>query len=61
MILKHSLYGAVKLTKNPGPNKFSCSGYDVSFDVWAILSLPSGGFGKNRVISGPDMSSSGHV
>ena len=48
------LLGAVKLNKNPDPEKYSYSGYGISFDVRGIFSLPSGGLGKNVIIFGID-------
>ena len=52
-MLRHSLFGAVKLTKNADLDKYSYSGYGISFDV--------GGFNKSVVIFGFDMSSSAHI
>ena len=59
--LRNSLFGDVKLTTNLDPHKYFYFGYGVSFDVRGTFSLPDGGFGKNIVIFGADMSSSVHV
>ena len=53
--LKNSLFGPVKLTINADPDKHSYSGYGISVDV------QNGGFSKNVIIFGADMSSSVHV
>ena len=58
--LKKSLYGDVKLTKNPYPGKYSYSGYGISFDIGGSFSLLNGCFGKN-VIGGANMSSCMHI
>ena len=57
------LFGAVKLTKNLDPDKYSYSEYRISFDVRGTFSLPLpiAGFGKNIVIFGVDISSFVHV
>ena len=60
-ITLNSLFGAVKLTTNPDPYRYSCSGHGISFDVCGTFQLPNGGFGKNVVIFGTDMGSSVHV
>ena len=46
--LKHSLFGAVKLTKYVDPNKYKYSGYGIEFD-------------ENVITFGADMSSSAHI
>ena len=48
--LRNILFGAVKLTKNVDPEKYSYSGYDISFDVRETFSLSNGGFAKNVII-----------
>ena len=60
-MVRNFLFGTLKLTKNAGPDKYSYSGYDILFDVPGTFSLPNGGFGKNVVMFGADMSSSLHV
>ena len=49
------------MTKNSDPDKYSYFSYGISFDVLWTFSLPNGGFGKNVVIFGGDMSSSMRV
>ena len=58
---KHSLFGGVKLTTNPGSHKHSCSGDIISFNVGGTFPILSGGFSKNVLIFGADMSLSAHV
>ena len=55
---RNSLFGAVKLTKNVDPDKYSYSGYSISFDVPGTFSFSNGGTDKNIIIFGADMSSS---
>ena len=59
--LGNSLFGAVKLVKNADIGKCKYSGYGILFDVRGTFSFPTGGFGKNVIIFGVDMSSSVHV
>ena len=54
-------FGAGKLTKNDDSDKYKYSGYGIRFDSRGTFSHPSGGFGKNVIIFGADMSSSIHV
>ena len=56
--LKNCLFGAVTLTKNVDIEKYGHSGYGTGFDRRGSFSFPSGGFGKNILIFGVDMSSS---
>ena len=60
-IVRNSLFGAVKLTKNADPDKYSYSGYGISFDICETFQLLNGRFGKKVVIFAADMSSSVHV
>ena len=39
--LKDYLFGAVKLTKNADPNKYSYSEYGIGFDSRSIISFPN--------------------
>ena len=55
--LKDCLLGAVKLTKNANPNKYSYSGNGTGFDSCSIFSIPDFDWGKN-VLFGVDMRSS---
>ena len=59
--LRHSLFGAVKLTKNIDPDSYSYSGYGISFDICRTVSFLSSGCGKNVIIFGTGMSSSSHI
>ena len=56
--LENCLFGAAKLTKNDDINKYKYSGYGIGFDSRGTFSHPSGGFGKNVIIFGVDVSSS---
>ena len=59
--LENCLFGAVKLTKNADIDKYKYCGYGIGFDSRGTFSHPSGGFGKNVIIFGADMSSSAHA
>ena len=54
--LKSDLFLAVKLTKDPDPDKYSYSGHGISLDVRGNFSLLGGRFGKIVIIFGADMS-----
>ena len=57
--LTNSLFNAVKLTENAGPDLSFYPGYGIAFDAHETLSLSNGsGFGKNVIIFGVDNSSS---
>ena len=59
--LKDCLFGAVKLTGNATPNKYSYSGYGIGFDSRSLISIPNTDWVKNAIIFGVDMSSSAHA
>ena len=59
--LKYCLFGAVTLTKNADMDKYEYTGYGVGFDRRSSFSFPGGGFGKNVLIFGAEMSSSTHI
>ena len=59
--LENCLFGAVKLTKNLKINTFSGYGVAVAFYAKGNFSNPSGGYGKNVIIFGADLSSSVHA
>ena len=59
--IKNCLFGAVTLTKNADIEKYKYSGYGIGFDRRLSFSFPSGGFGRNVLIFGTDMSSSIHI
>ena len=56
--LENCLFGAVKVTKILKINTYS--GYGTAFDSGGSFSHPSGGYGKNVIIFGADLSSSAH-
>ena len=60
-MLKDSLSGAVKTTKNIDPDKCVYSGYGIGFDWLSEFSLLDGSMGENVIIFGVDMSSSVHI
>ena len=53
--LQNALFGAVKLNKNAGINKYV---YGIEFDGKGSFLFPGGGLGCNVIIFGIDMSSS---
>ena len=55
LTLKHSFFGAVRLTKNADIDKCGYSGYGIGFDRKSIFSFRSGRFGQNVIIFGVDM------
>ena len=59
--LKNCLFGAVTLTKDSDIEKYRYSGYGIEFDRRSNYSFPGGGFGKNVLIFGADMSSFTHI
>ena len=59
--LENCLFGVVKLTKTTDIDKYKYSGYGIGFDSRGAFLHPSGGFGKNVIIFGADMSSSVHA
>ena len=59
--LKNCLFGVVTLKKNADIYKYGYSGYGLGFDRRSSFSLPGGGFGRNILIFGADMSSSAHA
>ena len=58
---KNCLFGAVTLTKNADIDKYGYSSYGIRFDRRSSFSFPGGGFGKNVLLFGADMSSSAHA
>ena len=59
--LGNGLFGVVKLTKNPDPDKYGYSGYRIGFDAHLQFSLPNGTWDKNVIIFGVVNSYSVHV
>ena len=58
--LQNFLFGAVKLTKNADIVKYKYSGYGIGFDSRGSFTHPSGGYRRNVIIFGADMSNSAH-
>ena len=56
--LQNCLFGAVKLAKNADIDKYKYSGYGIGFDSRESFSHPSGGYGRNVIILGANLSSS---
>ena len=54
-------FGFVKLTRNADLDKYKYSGYGIGFHSRSEFLLTDGSYGKNNIIFGDDMSSSGHV
>ena len=61
VILKNCLFGAVKLTKKTDIDKYKYSGYGMGFDSRGSFSHSNGGYGRNFINSGADLSSSAHA
>ena len=59
--LKYCLFCSATLTKNTDIDKYGYSGYGIGFDRRSSFSFSGGGFGKNVLIFGIDMSSSAHI
>ena len=59
--LRNSLFRAVKLTENVGPDKYSYSGYGITCDSHSLFSLLNFNLGKNVIIFGVDNSRSVHI
>ena len=59
--IKNCLFSAVTLTKNAEIEKYKYSGHGIGFDRRSRFSFTSGGFGKNVLIFGADMSTSIHI
>ena len=59
--LQNCLFGVVKLTKNVDIDKYKYFGHGIGFDSTGSFSHPSGGYGKDVIIFGADMSSSAHA
>ena len=59
--LKIFLFGVVSLTKHVDIDQCKYSGYGIGFDRKREFSFGSIGFGRNVIILGADMSSSGHA
>ena len=56
--LQNALFGAVKLTKNAGIDKYGDTGYGIGFDRRSRFLHPNDGYGQNAIILGVNTSSS---
>ena len=64
IVLENCLFGAIKIKNitNPNPDKYEYVGYcGIGFDSKGIYIHPDGGYGKNVIIFGVDMSNSKHA
>ena len=59
--LQNCLFSAVKLTRNAVIDKYKYSGHGIGFDSRESFTHPSGGYGRNVIIFGADLSSSTHA
>ena len=59
--LKDCLFGAVKLTKNAGTDKYKYSGCGIRFDTQSLFSLPDDRIVKNVITFGLDASLSMYI
>ena len=57
---QHCLFGAVKLTKDTNTSYYQHKGYGVCFDEGSSFSIGNITNGKNVIILGCDLTSSGH-
>ena len=60
LVIHNCLFGAVKLIKNVDIDKYKYSGHGIRFDSRGDYAYPSGGYGRNVIIFGADLSSSSH-
>ena len=60
---KDVITSGVKITNtaNSDPDKWQYSGYGIGFDSKGEFTHPDGGYGKNFIIFGADLSNSRHV
>ena len=59
--VKNTLVGPVILTKNAKFDKYQYSGYGIGFDRRGSFLFQVGGFGRNLITFGVDMSSSVYI
>ena len=52
------MLGAIEITKNADIDKYKYSGYGIGFDRKGSYEPPNGGYGKNVIIFGVDLSNS---
>ena len=60
-VLKNSFFGAIEITKNADVDKYKYSGYGIGFDRKGSYTHPDGGYGRNVIIFGADLSNSKHA
>ena len=61
ILLENCLFGKLKMTKNADTDKYKYQGHGIEFDLSGIFSHPDGGYGKNAIIFGVDMTNSKHA
>ena len=54
--LQYYLFGAVELTKNPDPDKYSYSRYGIGFDTRSFILIVDFDWGKNVILFGVNYS-----
>ena len=52
------MFGAIEITKNADVVKYMFSGYGIGFDRKGSYTHPDGGYGRNVIIFGADLSNS---
>ena len=60
-MLKNYLFGGIKLAKDADLEKYSYSGCSIGCDTRIEFSLPDSSIGKNVIIYGVELNSSGHI
>ena len=62
IVLENCLFSAIQITKNDNPDKYIYSGgYGIGFDSKWSYTQPDGGYGKNTIIFGADLSTCKHA
>ena len=61
ILLENCLFGKIKMTKNADTDKYKYQGHGIGLDLSGIFSHPDGGYGKNVIIFGVDMTNSKHA
>ena len=60
-VLKNCLFGATEITKNTDVDKYNYSGYGIGFNIKGSYTNPDGGYGRNVINFGADLSNSKHA
>ena len=55
------MFGGIEITKNADVDKYKYSGYGIGFDRKGSYTHPDGGYGRNVIIFGADLSNSKHA